>query len=460
MNLPKYLFLSLVGVIISGSPTSTVADFFNHHKEGHKHTFLCSGFVEENDLRIPVDPTGRQKLLGGVTEAEFNTAIDRVERVYAPLFANKRMRLRVKRLWSNSQVNAVAYKEGAFSVIEIWGGLGRHQTMTVDGVTLVACHEVGHHLGGVPKYSDANGRWASVEGQADYFATMKCLRKVFAAEVNSWSGFVDPAVQQKCDAQFGPGTDDSKICMRIEMAALASANMSAAISNDRSPSFSARDVSVVTRTYEKHPRAQCRLDTYVNGSLCHVSHGVDMSDRDPHVGVCRNTPSEEYGARPLCWYKPEGSVAPPNPAPPVPPVPPSPPPSPTPNPTPQPPAPSPVPGDDVARTPTLNGQVMVTVRNPNELITLSWDVSHIPGAAGVYFEAVMNRDFTVPNGTTPDSFAVSRSTLPQARGSLRILPSRQLPGWGVYRFRVIPLDRYGRVPVGRFSDPAVLNLAP
>jgi hypothetical protein len=427
---------------------------------------LCDGFVETNSLKRPVPKAGSQKLLGGLDQTQFNTAIDKVTSLYSPVFTQKGLRLLVKKLWTNTQVNAVAYKENGYSVVEIWGGLARHEVMTVDGVTLVTCHEVGHHLGGLPKFTDPNGTWASVEGEADYFATMKCLRKVFAKDISTWSGAVDPTAQSKCESVHAPGSIDAKMCMRISMASLASAQLSAAVSNGSAPYFESKDNSVVNVTYERHPAGQCRLDTYMNGDLCLVSDKVDLVNTNIDTGTCRNIPEEEYGARPRCWFKPTSSVSPgptPTPAPvPTPTPTPAPVPTPTPAPVPTPnPVPQPPPANGVANTPTINGVIELHVANPNQLISLNWDVSNISGAYGIYFEIIgPNKDFSAPNGTMPDSQSLGKGSIKLKVGKLSILPARQLPGWGVYKIRVIPLDQTGRVAKGLFSNSAVLRLMP
>ena len=51
--------------------------------------FACSedgksGFVEENDLFIPVDSFR----MGGLSEEQFNNVIDRVEAIYMPIATN------------------------------------------------------------------------------------------------------------------------------------------------------------------------------------------------------------------------------------------------------------------------------------------------------------------------------------------------------------------------------------
>src|SRR5690606_24574009 len=144
--------------------------------------------------------------------------------------------------------------------------------------------EIGHHIGGLPKYSDNNGRWASVEGQSDYFATLKCLRKVFkkypASAIN-----VEPAAKRDCNERYGVDTEDSRLCQRIAMASLSAAKMTATLDRGVSPRLDLRDSSVVTRTYERHPKAQCRLDTYYQGAQCEVKDSVDINDRDLYTGM-------------------------------------------------------------------------------------------------------------------------------------------------------------------------------
>ena len=43
-----------------------------------------TGFVEENDLSIPVDSLR----MGGISEEQFNSFIDRIEAIYAPIATN------------------------------------------------------------------------------------------------------------------------------------------------------------------------------------------------------------------------------------------------------------------------------------------------------------------------------------------------------------------------------------
>jgi hypothetical protein len=64
------------------------------------------------------------------------------------------------------------------------------------------------------------------------------------------------------------------------------------------------DNNVVMRTYDGHPRAQCRLDTYFQGALCDKASNLDFSNTDPAVGACIKRDGYTQGLRSLCWYKP------------------------------------------------------------------------------------------------------------------------------------------------------------
>ena len=160
------------------------------------------GFVEENNLWYP---PGIEQQTNGMTEEVFNQILDQVYQVYAPIFKQHGAEFVIERAWADGTVNAFARQSGKRWIIRMFGGLARHETITPDGFALVACHEIGHHLGGFPKYN-GNG-WASNEGQSDYFSSLKCLRKLWAQDNNigyveyMWameSPFVDDFAMQAC----------------------------------------------------------------------------------------------------------------------------------------------------------------------------------------------------------------------------------------------------------------------
>ena len=65
--------------------------------------------------------------------------------------------------------------------VSIMGGNLTNEYMTLDSLALLVCHELGHFLGGAPKriYLDPeeDQEWNTVEGQADYFSTLKCMKR-------------------------------------------------------------------------------------------------------------------------------------------------------------------------------------------------------------------------------------------------------------------------------------------
>lgn len=266
------------------------------------NTFSCdangdSGFMPENDMNIPVG----MKSANTMTKKRFDEILDKVEAVYKPIIKAHGGILVVKRKWKNGTVNAYAKQILKWWSINMFGGLARHPAITDDGFALVACHELGHHLGGAPRIGRS---WASNEGQADYFGTLKCFRQVFGSEDNISivaNMKVDTYAETQCRADWA-NEEDVALCIRSSMAGKSLANLLAGSS--RSVNFKTPDSSVVSTTNDAHPAAQCRLDTYFSGTLCEVSKDVDVDKKDATIGTCNRSTGHDVGVRPLCWYKP------------------------------------------------------------------------------------------------------------------------------------------------------------
>lgn len=250
-----------------------------------------------------------------VTEEEFNEAIDLAERVYAPLIKDAfGANLRINRMWSNSTVNASASQFGSSWSVNMYGGLARRPEVTVDGFTLVICHELGHHLGGYPFVSS----WAANEGQSDYFATLSCARLLWQDDYEVNAQFRDAIPETPkllCDEAWESETEQN-LCYRMMAAGKSLADLLSALRN-QTVSFDTPDLRVVSRTNNAHPDGQCRLDTYMAGALC-------RADFDPEfipgkgMGSRRNSADAELesakytcsavdgfglGLRPSCWFK-------------------------------------------------------------------------------------------------------------------------------------------------------------
>lgn len=271
-------------------------------------TFSCSedgstGFLPEHNLKISVNA----KRVGGITEAQFNNAIERVEAIYAPIVAQEGGKLVISRAWSDSTVNAYAQRSGKNWMVNMFGGLARHATITEDGMSLVVCHEIGHHIGGAPKKASAwSNSWASNEGQADYFSNLKCLRRAFLNEDNAavLANMTDipEALVTACGKAWSSQIDKD-ICVRGGMAGDSVAKLFAALRSATPAKFETPDAAVVSTTDDNHPAHQCRLDTYFQGSLCEVDINENVETTSEVSGTCHGSLGHTSGLRPTCWFK-------------------------------------------------------------------------------------------------------------------------------------------------------------
>ena len=116
----------------------------------------------------------------GISEQQFNATIDLLQFRYQPFFLFFNAHFVVNRFWTNATVNAFAHRTGNDWIIDMYGGLARRPEITADGFLLVACHEIGHHLGGYPFYPQGLGNdWAATEGEADTYAVQACARFIW-----------------------------------------------------------------------------------------------------------------------------------------------------------------------------------------------------------------------------------------------------------------------------------------
>jgi hypothetical protein len=273
---------------------------------------LCDGFLPPNNMKIPVGATHQWAFsdvaTGGLTEEQFNSVIDRFERLYSDEISKLGGTLKVNRLWTDETVNASANQQGTTWNVNMYGGLARHPAITVEGFALVICHEGGHHLGGAPKIGDLWGgrSWATNEGGADYFATLKCLRRFFAEDDNATivgKAQIDPLAKERCESEF-TNVNDQLLCKRSSLAGNSVALLFMDLRKETTPpGFGTPDPKVVTETNDAHPATQCRMDTYFAGAVCHVDASVANSNTDYRQGSCVQ-PQDNFGWRPLCWFKP------------------------------------------------------------------------------------------------------------------------------------------------------------
>ncbi len=253
-----------------------------------------NGYDLKEPLHIPIGSLEA----GGITEAEFNQISTELETLYAPTIT-------VVKDWANTTVNAYAKKEGEERKVFMFGGLARHKTITADGYALVVCHEIGHHLGGFPKYDGIDIGWATSEGQSDYYSTMKCLRKYWQNSDNA-AAILGKEIPQKLLTDCGSNwlwNRDEALCIRSGMAGFSVSQLFAALAwNWKKPKFETPDSKQTDATFAYHPKAQCRLDTYFQGALCEARMDDEM--RTETEGACHETLGHKSGMRPRCWFKP------------------------------------------------------------------------------------------------------------------------------------------------------------
>ena len=259
-----------------------------------------TGFAPKNNLNI----SKFDKATNGMTEETFNAIIKRVSDVYAPVVESKGATLVMNNNWDDGTVNASAEQTDNVWTVNMYGGLARHPLITFDGFMGVVCHETGHHLGGAPKYNGTD--WAANEGQADYFATLKCMKRVLEKDDNIGivaKMKVDKAAITKCQSVYKSASEVA-LCERISMAGKSLALLLGELGGTPKVAFNTPDKSVVSQTNDEHPAAQCRLDTYFSGSLCDKDFMMENSPTDPTVATCIKKDGYKVGVRPLCWYKP------------------------------------------------------------------------------------------------------------------------------------------------------------
>ncbi len=224
------------------------------------------------------------------------------EAIWNPILSPAEKTLDVEIWWDRDDVNAEYNQwKGELRVI-LHGGLLRNENLSEDVFLTVACHELGHMVGGAPRHEITLVEKSSNEGQADYWASLKCLRRVFRAPAFAGEGKrANDSVGRACAASHGVESAGALICERSAMAGLGMMRLFETSKGDSTKiSFDNPDPMEVIGILRMQPSFQCRLDTFVAGVLCEAPDDSRVSDSDPAAGACMRG----KGSRPKCWYNP------------------------------------------------------------------------------------------------------------------------------------------------------------
>lgn len=262
-----------------------------------------ASLIPENDLHISIGEGNRQ-----VGESVFHQVIDSIESTYAPVFTSIGVTFSIERLWEQGEVNAAVAKKGNHYRLRVYGGLARFAPMKKDPLTLVLCHEIGHLIGGAPTWKPQNH--VSSEGQADYYSTLKCFRKLVAEEDHFAvieGRPIHPLALDRCGQSFDAESESYAICLRSSVAIEDLSHVLVALREGEilprleTPDRKIRRVIL----FNGYPSIQCRVDTLFAGAVCPINDGVDVLDNNLYnFSVCSSFQGHTLGLRPRCWYVP------------------------------------------------------------------------------------------------------------------------------------------------------------
>lgn len=232
---------------------------------------LLSGFVSTAFGQITHD---QLRQVSALFEAEFNPELLRqnqriiINRPPAPSLPDIWWEQDVVHASYSSYTDETGYKE---MYLFLFGGYARLPGMTLDGVLMTLCHELGHGIGGMPYKNKTDGVQSSTEGQSDYFAARYCVKRMFQKVPPSQDVKAPDAHTENLCKQSFSTKSDLDLCYR-GFQALEVERMYFRYANGIETFFDRPDPSVVSEveleeTY--YPSAQCRLDTMIAGLLNH-----------------------------------------------------------------------------------------------------------------------------------------------------------------------------------------------
>lgn len=278
-------------------------------------------WINPEDIRMTSQIQQIQK--PNFDEKKFQLIIAQIQTIYSPIVKNLGGRLNISGNWKKNNVFAGTTQIFKGWTVQITGGLARNPKLTADGMSLILCHELGHHLAGYSFAAPSNpiqGTWASNEGQADFFASHVCAKKLWQNELEENAAFRTTAsatIKNKCDSVW-QDSNQKDLCYRILAAAESVSNTMAVLKGESTkPDFNKPDLAVVNKTYDSHPATQCRMDTSLQGALCLANFDDSIipgknfprrfenieSEKEAAQYNCTKSSGYSIGLRPACWFK-------------------------------------------------------------------------------------------------------------------------------------------------------------
>lgn len=204
-----------------------------------------------------------------LNEAEFSLAAKAVQKAYEKEVESQyKLKLVVDTEYNDTTTNAYTTRMGNIQLIKVLGGFARYESIGSDEIALIACHELGHTIGGLP-FKNRGDQYISSEGQADYFATATCFKQIFRDE-NNLDAIKDldvpSIVDSKCSNHFATNVNEYALCVRTAIAGINLANVLATLGKVN-VDINTPEQTVVVKTNLEFPSVQCRLDTYFAGAL-------------------------------------------------------------------------------------------------------------------------------------------------------------------------------------------------
>jgi hypothetical protein len=222
--------------------------------------------------------------------SELHSEFRRFNKVFLEFFKNRAPKTVVIKFYANWEINYPAAsterstdyattrdKRPIEWSVSILSGYLREELGGLDVHMLVMCHEMAHHLGGKPYKLDDEGkiRWASMEPQADYWATQVCIPAFLKQfpEYLTLRPNINPEIKRRCAREFHILEKKYQYCLFSSQAALQLAKIHQKYKLPMDPDEPPVSPSTPNRNIveeldrNNYPNNQCRFDSSFFGAL-------------------------------------------------------------------------------------------------------------------------------------------------------------------------------------------------